>query len=90
MAKSCRKAKEMTLLEQKFNRESNHVVNRASLLWYLCPGPAWLSKLLVENAIKIAFAVLGLIAELFSTLFDENGEFVPEHLDNYAHTVRRC
>ena len=60
-------------------------------LWYPCPGHGKLSKFPVEPVIKVVFAILGVIAELpaskATALFDEKGEFVPSHVDNYAHTA---
>ena len=60
-------------------------------IWYPCLGHGKLSKFPVEPVIKVVFAILGVIAELpaskATALFDEKGEFVPSHVDNYAHTA---
>ncbi|KAJ7387457.1 Family of unknown function (DUF716) [Desmophyllum pertusum] len=59
-------------------------------VWYSCRG-ARLSKLPVEPIVKVIVAVLSVICELLeydqTALFDDNGEFVAEHLDNYAHSA---
>jgi len=59
-------------------------------VWYSCPGTR-LSSLPVEPIAKIVFLVLGVLAELFvsraATLYDENGELIAQHLDNYTHVV---
>ena len=57
-------------------------------LWYSCPC-ARFSKLPVEPAVKVSFAVLGVSLELYGSvnLFDENGDFIAGRLDNYAHSV---
>jgi len=59
-------------------------------VWYSCPGTR-LSSLPVEPIAKIVFLVLGVLAELFvsraATLYDENGELIAQHLDNYTHAV---
>lgn len=61
--------------------------------WYLCPGRR-LSNHPVEPVIKVALAVLGVLAELpvskASALFDGNGEFLSSNIDNYAHSVMYC
>lgn len=59
-------------------------------VWYSCPG-ARLFMLPVEPIVKVVFAVLGVLAELpvsrAATLYDENGELIAQHLDNYTHSV---
>lgn len=59
-------------------------------VWYTCGGTR-LAKLPVEPIVKVVLAVLGVLGELLISkplaLFDENGEFIPSHLDNYAHSV---
>ena len=59
-------------------------------VWYSCPG-ARLSAIPVEPIVKIVFAVLGISVELFiaraATLYDEDGELVAQHLENYTHAV---
>ena len=55
------------------------------------PRARELSKFPVEPLTKVVFAILGVIVELPASkatpLFDEKGEFVPDHVDNYAHTA---
>ena len=50
-------------------------------MWNSCPGAI----------VKVVFAVLGISVELFvtrtATLYDEDGELVAQHLDNYTHAV---
>jgi len=59
-------------------------------LWYFCPC-ARLAKFPAEPLIKVVFAVLGILGELpgsnATSLFDSNGELVPSHVDNYAHSM---
>ena len=59
-------------------------------VWYSCPG-ARLSAIPVEPILKVVFAVLGVLAELFAgrqeTLYDKDGELIAQHLDNYTHAV---
>ena len=59
-------------------------------VWYSCPG-ARLSAIPVEPIVKVVFAVLGILAELFvarsATLHDEDGELIGQHLDNYTHSL---
>lgn len=59
-------------------------------VWYSCPG-ARFSAIPVEPIVKVVFAVLGVLAELFvgraATLYDDDGELVAKHLDNYTHAV---
>ena len=59
-------------------------------VWYSCPG-ARLSAIPVEPILKVVFAVLGVLAELFvgrqETLYDKDGELIAQHLDNYTHAV---
>ena len=59
-------------------------------VWYSCPG-ARLSAIPVEPIVKVVFAVLGILAELFvaraATLHGEDGELIAQHLDNYTHSL---
>lgn len=59
-------------------------------VWYSCPG-ARFSSLPVEPIAKVVFMVLGVLAELFvshaATLYDENGELIEYHVNNYTHAV---
>ena len=59
-------------------------------VWYSCPGGRR-SSLPVEPIVKVVFAVLGVLAELLvsraATLYDEHGEPIAQHLDNYTHAV---
>ena len=74
---------------------SSRATNRGSKasvqpVWYTVGGGR-LSKIPVEPILKVVFAIMGVIAELLISremaLFDENGEFISKHLDNYAHSL---
>lgn len=76
-----------------FNRSRGRFLGSRTAVqpvWYSCPGTR-LSSLPVEPIAKIVFLVLGVLAELFvsrsATLYDENGELIAQHLDNYTHAV---
>ena len=84
------------ILRRSQPNERSHVKQRSNFIqpaWYSCPGQR-LSNRPVEPALKVAFALLGVIGELplsnASALYDESGKFFPSHIDNYAHTVMYC
>lgn len=72
---------------------ANQRSNSIQPVWYLCHGSRF-SKFPVEPAIKVFFAVLGVIGELpgskSSALYDSTGDFSKDNIDNYAHSVMYC
>ena len=68
-----------------FNESNASFDNR---VWYVCPC-ATLSRLPVEPLVKVYFTLLGVIVEVyaFATLFDHDGNFVQQNLDNYVHSA---
>lgn len=61
--------------------------------WYPCPCKR-IAKFPFEPLWKVSMMVLGVLGELVlsksSALYDENGEFIAAHIDNYAHSVMYC